>query len=817
MGGIWSAFRAERRRRWASWLALALLVALVGGAALSGVVAAKRTASAFPDYFRRYGGDVGVFSSGPVPSASQIHGVKARLLTDYPALFTSNVTIGSTFIPSADMNVFALPSRDLAATMKLLSGRLPTAPDEALAGFSLEEQAGLHIGSVVKLPIYLQSQRTAVFSSTGTVVPKGPTKVFRIVGFEASMLDFPTSAPSYSLFVSRSFLQAEAHKTLWASIGFYRLANGATGLPRFVYDVNHLTAQGTTFYYPFSLDSGVAAIESSIHPQVVGWWIFALIACLAGLALVGQALARQSLIERESFPTLSALGFRPGQLFGLGMARALVVGVGGAAGALLVTYLVSPFTPVGEARAAEPVQGFVADALVLSLGALAIVVVVVLLAAYPAWRGAQSRTFGPSQRDPIPHESFVAATAARTGAPPPVLIGIRHALERGRGRSSVPVATALFGTIAAVTALSAASVFGVSLTHLLDTPTLYGQNWSVDVGSLNAAQAKAIATRVANRPGVEAVTYGVSNKAITINGSTSANVMILTSAKGPDLLGVVNGHLPDSIGQIALGSETMAEAHTRIGAIATVGFIAASGRTAIGRLRVVGTAVFPPVVSNGGGLGDGATIGFPTVFSLLCTTTAPTSPCVRALEHRLDAASFTNWGMAIATAHSAAGQREAAAIEKSLPHNVDVITVPVNLLNFGQAVNFPELLGAMVALYGAATLLHLLLVSVARRRRELALLKVLGFVRTQAAGAVCWQAATVAAVGLVIGVPLGIALGHLAWTAFANSVGAVPASVVPVALLLEIAAVVLVGSIAIAAVPAIFASRLRPAAALREA
>jgi ABC-type antimicrobial peptide transport system permease subunit len=818
MGGavaaIRQAFTAERRRRWASWLALVLLVALVGGAVLSGVSAAKRTESAFPDFIHRYGSDVAIFASGGVPSGSQLPGAHARLISTYAAAVGGNVRIGPTFIPSSDMTVFVLPRHGAGKTVKLLSGQLPTRPGQALAGFSLAQQAGLHIGSVVRVPMYSTNQAQAIFVDAGSPPPKGPTESFRIVGFEASMLDFPTSTPSYSIYTDHAFVHQAAHQVLWATIGFYRLADGAAGVPRFSYDVNHLTIDSVV--YPLTLDSGTAAIENTIHPQVVGWWLFALIAAVAGLALVGQALARQSLVERESFPTLSALGFRPGQLFGLGLARALLVGLAGGIGAVLLTFLVSPLTPVGEARAAEPVQGFVADPLLFCIGAVGIAVVVLLLAAYPSWRAAQARSVGRSVADPIPHASLVASAAARTGAPPAMLIGIRHAIERGRGRSSVPVATALVGTIAAVTALSATAVFGFSLTHLLDTPTLYGQNWQVDLGGFNASQDQAVASAAVHLPGVKDVSYGVSNKQITVNGDASTNIMMIKSAKGPILLSAVGGRVPTSLGEIGLGTETMAQAHTGIGDVATIAFIAPNGKTIVSRLRVVGSLVFPPVVNQGGGLGDGAMIYFPTVFSILCGTTAASSQCVRSLEQRIDAPTFMNWGMAIATTHDAAGQRAAATLEREFPTHLDVITVPVNLVNFGQAVNFPLLLGLMLAIFGAATLVHLLLVSVSRRRRELALLKVLGFLRGQAAAAVCWQAATVAVVGLVVGVPLGVAVGHLVWEAFAGNVGIVSVTVVPLAALLELTAVVLVGSTVIAAVPALIASRVRPAPALRE-
>ena len=155
--------------------------------------------------------------------------------------------------------------------------------------------------------------------------------------------------------------------------------------------------------------------------------------------------------------------------------------------------------------------------------------------------------------------------------------------------------------------------------------------------------------------------------------------------------------------------------------------------------------------------------------------------------------------------------------QRQFSQEVNVLSVPVNLVNFGQAVDFPLLLGVTLALFGAATLAHLLFVSVARRRRQVALLKVLGFVRRQVLVSTCWQALTVVAVGLVIGVPLGIVVGRTVWRLFASNLGAVPASVIPVGLIAAVCAVITVGGVALALAPAVFAVRVRPAEALREA
>ena len=134
-------------------------------------------------------------------------------------------------------------------------------------------------------------------------------------------------------------------------------------------------------------------------------------------------------------------------------------------------------------------------------------------------------------------------------------------------------------------------------------------------------------------------------------------------------------------------------------------------------------------------------------------------------------------------------------------------STPIPLVNFGEAVNFPLILGFMLALFGAATLMHLLVVSVARRRHEIGLFKALGFVNGQVGAAVCWQATTVALVGIIVGVPLGVVAGQAVWRAFATNLGAVPVATVPVWVIAALAVGALVLANLLAVAPAVMAAR----------
>ena len=107
--------------------------------------------------------------------------------------------------------------------------------------------------------------------------------------------------------------------------------------------------------------------------------------------------------------------------------------------------------------------------------------------------------------------------------------------------------------------------------------------------------------------------------------------------------------------------------------------------------------------------------------------------------------------------------------------------------------------------------------SVSRRRRDVGLLKAVGFVNSQVASTVLWQSTTLAVIGIIVGVPLGVLVGKAVWTAFANNLGVIPVSVVPGGLIALLAAGVLVAANVIAVVPALAATRSKAADLLRTA
>jgi ABC-type antimicrobial peptide transport system permease subunit len=121
----------------------------------------------------------------------------------------------------------------------------------------------------------------------------------------------------------------------------------------------------------------------------------------------------------------------------------------------------------------------------------------------------------------------------------------------------------------------------------------------------------------------------------------------------------------------------------------------------------------------------------------------------------------------------------------------------------------------VVALLGIGTVAHALLSAVRRRQRELAVLRAIGFVRSQTRAAVASQALTFGLVALAIGVPIGVATGRAAWSLAARQLGIPSHPVVTIGSMGVVAGAFLMLLVLIAVVPAQLASRVPTATILR--
>ena len=332
MRAVWVVFWAQLRHRWRSWLAIAVLIGLVGGAVMAAVAAGRRTESAFPGFVAAKGFDAEVYSFHPLPKISRFPGVVAVTEAFGPDNGQPTCACKHPINPSY-FGLVALPTT-AKPDFNLVSGRLPDPSNayEVVASYTLRQDEGVHLGTVIRVPFYARSQQSAYDSATGAPpAPTGPTVALRVVGFEATEFDFPSGGtPQYNLYASQGFVRALLPRTATGYVYFVRLRRGAADLPRF----DAASSAGTV--YTQNEDAQVASVEASIHPQAIGWWLLAPLAALVGLAVIGQALGRQSIAESEDFPTMVALGIERRQLIMLGTVRNLLVGLVGAFGAVVV-------------------------------------------------------------------------------------------------------------------------------------------------------------------------------------------------------------------------------------------------------------------------------------------------------------------------------------------------------------------------------------------------------------------------------------------------------------------------------------------------
>ena len=288
---------------------------------------------------------------------------------------------------------------------------------------------------------------------------------------------------------------------------------------------------------------------------------------------------------------------------------------------------------------------------------------------------------------------------------------------------------------------------------------------------------------------------------------------------------IVSGQSLTGTREIVLGSATLAELHKQVGDSVVLSYGAAKDAPEYippTRLRIVGTATLP-AIGNAATLhpsmGTGAVVeddAAPAAFRRTLQNPDPNlnGPALAAVRLRR--------GVSPAAGRAALEQiaratTQALAVDPNANGTFTVIGVqrPAEIVNNGSTSNLARVL-ALGLVFGMLIALGLTLVaSVRRRRRDLALLKTLGFVRRQLLATVTWQASVAAVVGIAGGVPLGIVGERWLWTLFAKEIYAVPYPTVPAGLITVVALGALVLANVVAIVPGLLAARTPPSLLLR--
>lgn len=521
----------------------------------------------------------------------------------------------------------------------------------------------------------------------------------------------------------------------------------------------------------------VRALSDAVQYDARAAYAATAVAVLAGAVFLAQLAARQARRELDDAEPLRALGATRGLIVRSTLPRwtlslTIATGVAVATAALL-----RPVGPIGLGRRLIPRPRMSVEPVVAVGGLLLLVAVMLGAALLTTWlatrpAGARSRR---SHSTPLP-----------AGVPPTAATGFTLGFSGGHRRWSVITVVAVASAVAAAVA---AATLVASLGHLTSEPARYGATWDMSAASVfGEDSAKEMARTIGGLPGVEAAAGVIGNDAMI--GDEQLYAYALAPIEGlPEGIApvITRGRAPIAAGEVALGALTMDNAGVDLGDTVPMRYL---DRTE--ELVVVGEAIINDGYEERPGAG--AVVHHEWV-------------------EQVDGENFASDVVVRFEPES----REAGirAMEAALPETAVPAQLQVGIRDLQRIDSWLTVLTVFAAALAAATFAHALIVTVRRQQRQVGVLRALGFSRRQVRSSVAWLASLVAAAAVILGVPIGTAVGRWGWGRLAGNLGVPSVPVVPpAAVLLAAASVLLVANLM--ALPLGWrAARVRPVDALR--
>jgi hypothetical protein len=788
------------RPRIVSTIVIIVLLAAAGGATMAAAAGARRTQSAYPRLLEAtHDADVEV-SAVVDPLAlddldlDRVPGIaNAGLIRGY------GVFADDAGQPNFDLGYFAtapvheVAYREIGAPL-VVAGRLPDPgrADEVLVA----ENAGFRVGDPMRGYLFQFDELGAKLTQL-EAEQREPTQAdidevvtpidLRVVGlarftFQVSSTEDATTEPA--LVLTPAFVAAHPHRQSYTSLQV-DLDDPRAGLESFQIALREqLPDAGLGFA---TSAAARARVGASTSPFVTTLALFALILGLTAALVLGQSVVRQVLADATELPVLRALGMTAPQLRAILLVRWVAAGVVAAGLAIGGSVALSGRFPIGPARQSEPDPGLLLDRWVVAAGGAAIVVLTVSSALIGGhWALRRARAVARSA--PSRTRRAQADRLASLGLPPPVVTGVHAALQSPPTGGASPAAT-IVGVVIALASVTAALTFGSSLDRLVDEPARYGWTWDGMIETYEGGLDDRLTELIEHDVDIAAYSTGARGT-VTIEGRP-VFAAGLGRGRGDVGLEALRGRLPAGPREIALGRTARRSVGAEIGD--EVRATTVDGRVI--RLRVVGEALVPALNGTGSeGVSEGA---------------------IMTLEGLGDVAGLAP---SFVLVDVAAGDTEARldAIRKRYEAGASLLIdkQPADIRSFDQVRDVPLLLAGLLGLLGAGVLAHALLTAVASRKRELAILKVIGFTRRALSATVAAQASTLACLAVIIGIPLGLVTGRWAWFGFIDGVGVESAPVIPGAAVALTAIVAFMIANLIAMIPAERARRTRASESL---
>jgi ABC-type lipoprotein release transport system permease subunit len=773
----WAWARSELRRRRRSDVLLALLIGLTGAVVLTAAAGARRTDTAFERFLSwSRAADVQVQSDTEAGIDDEVRTAFLEhpdVEIAVPLYFTFGFNDDSEF----DLTVVSGPDPALLRDIdrpRVLEGRRPDpqAADEVLLSPFLQEDLGAEVGDRIELQTF---SADTDFEDQSTPPQPGPVADVEVVGIATLPYDAADSSFGF---------------VLGTPAFFERYARNAAGfgpsLDIRVRDGVDATAVVDEVLDPYSREelfvspSGdlEATVDDATQALVIGLWAFTGVAALAVVVSGAQAIRRRLSTADADQPALRAVGLGRSQrtlAAAMSVAPAILVG---ALVAAVLSIPVSATMPIGAPGRAEPEPGMRLDPVVL-IGGTALLVGVLLASA--VWAGVRQTSVRLA--DVEPRSGRAARTTPvqllRGALPPPESVGVTMALDPGSRRGRIPVWSAFVGAALGAAGVVAVLTFGAALDVLVEDPARSGWNWTLRIDP----PADADLEEVASLPDVESVGRLFQRYVVVEGEQVPGNAV--SSVKGVPSFTVVSGRAPVADEEVAVGPELAESLAVGIGD--RVEMVGPDGDP-VSKV-VVGEAVFPTFDED---------VAFNTGVAL-------TVPALEVLAH--------SDGDATAIVTFADGISDAEAAEQVRSVSPDAVSVysypvlPTDVANLDDVRPLPRALAIFLGFLALAAIGHAIATTVLRRRRELGTVRSLGFIAGDVRRIVTAQSATMAAIGLIVGVPLGVVIGRTVWRAVAEGLGVVSTPVVPIGLLAIMVPVSITAAVAVAWYPARLAGR----------
>jgi hypothetical protein len=837
-------FRATFRRRLGGYLTLAVLIGLLGGVAMASLVAARRTDSSYPKFLASTNpSDLIVQPNGGSGSDQDAVSYLAQIaaLPHVQRVETATSVQAATITPRGGIGTVLQSQVQLISSSDglfsdqdratITAGRAvdPAHPDEVVASTGAAALLHLRVGSRIPVGVWSSSQKKLT-----PFYRKLDLTVVGIAVFNTQVLQDNIDSGRTGFLLGGPALAREFQSCCTSDVYVgLRLTAGTRDDTVVAQEYEQLEktspflagegGQLLQILQVYNTSDIEAEAQQAIRPEAIALGVFGVIAGLAALLIGVQSISRQLQAGSGDTEILRGLGASPAATTADGLPGILGAIAAGSLLAVAVAVGLSPLTLFGPVRAAEPSAGIYLDPAVLGLGALFLIMVLGVVAVVTGYRLAPHRVAARGAASGLGSGAVRAALAA--GLPVPVVAGARFALEPGRGRTAVPVRSVIIGGVLAIGVVMATLTFGASLGALVSHPALYGWNFNYALYSTDGwGPFPPQVTQLLDHDRSVQASTGVYFLTVQVDSQHQTVPAILSpvrAAVGPRIL---RGHGLDGPGQIVLGPATLAQLHKRIGDQVHV----VLGNVIRGvNLQIVGTAALPTI---GDTLGLHASLGTGALFA---TTVVPASvftdeygpengpnaifvrlrPGTSQLAGRRSLQKIADEYNQLA--HSPRLLAHAGPSQLQIQASVLPAQRPAEIVNYRTMGTLPAILSGGLAAGAVAALGLTLVTSVRRRRRDFALLKTLGFTRRQLAAAIAWQSTIIIAIGLIVGVPLGIAAGRWLWLLFAGELSAVPDPVIPAASIALAALAALILANLVAALPGRSAARTRAALVLR--